>query len=436
MNKLSIFIVMLFFVALALFSIHNNEVTTLKIPFGQTYELPKIGVILFSVLSGVAFMLVLVALRDTRRFINNYKLVKRQKKEERLEALYTKAINAILANDREEARKIIEEHILKEEPEHTKALMRMGDIASLAENHDKAAEYYRRALSSSGGRNLEALFALEAEMQALKRWDEALTYAEEILDLDQDNLSALERKRFVLERLERWADLVEVQKSVLKHNHLDNQKAEEARLNGYRYEQARQSLEAGELDRAGKLFRTVLRHDKDFIASYLGAAEVLLREDDPEAAVEFLERGYEASKSVIILARLEDLLISLSEPDKIIKLYQTALDRRPDDVTLKLLLGKLYYRLEMVDDALDTLRGLEGAESYPALYGLLGELYMRREHYENAARCFRRAMEMKPSRFYYCCRSCGHLSAEWSGRCPACGIWDSYDFDLYGRCKL
>ena len=435
MNKIAVLILIIFFVMVAIFSIHNFDTIMVNVPFSGTYQTPKFALVIFSVLAGILLMLIMVALRDTKRFINNYRHVKMQKKEERLAGLYSKAINSILANNREEAREILEV-VLREDPEHVDALLRMGDICSFSHQHEKGGEYYKRALNCTQGKNVEALLRLEEQMEALCRWDSAKTYAERILELDPDNLSALERKRSILEKLERWDELLEVQKSILKLEHLPDRAAEEARMSGYRYEYARQSLEANELDRAGKLFRQVLKYEKDFIPAYLGAAEVLLMDTEADQAIEFLERGYAQTGSVILLARIEDMLINLGEPDRIIKLYQGALDRDPNDPVLKFLLGKLYHRLEMIDDALETLRGFESAENFPSVYGLLGELYMRRERYEKSARAFKKAVDMQPSKLFYCCSSCGHLSAEWAGRCPGCSRWNTYAFNLYGRDKL
>ena len=435
MNKIATFIFVVFFLMVAFFSLNNYDTTTVNVPFRGTYVVTKIGLVLFSLVSGALLVLIMVALRDTKRFINNYRNVKIQKKEERLSGLYSKAINSILASNKEEAREILEV-ILREDPEHVDALMRMGDIFASLRQHEKAADYYKRALSGSSGKNVEALLRLEEQMEALSRWDSAITYAENILELDPDSLSAFESKRKILEKLERWEDLVEVQKSIIKLEHIPDRAAEEARLSGYRYEWARQSLEAGELERAGKLFRTVLKYEKEFIPAYLGAAEVMLGETQTEEAIEFLDRGYAQTGSVILLARLEDMLINLGEPDRIIKLYQGALDRGPNDPVLKFLMGKLYYRLEMIDDALETLKGFESAENFPAVYSLLGDLYMRRERYENAAGSFKKAVDMQPSKLFYCCSSCGHLSSEWAGRCPGCGKWNSYAFNLYGRNRL
>jgi len=436
MTRCSLILVLGFFAAMALFGVYNHGATVLRVPFSKTYEVPKIAVILFSSIAGGLFIMLLYTLRDTRRFIDNYQFQKRQKKEERIEALYSKALAGILANDPEEARASLEE-ILAEEPGHVNSLLRSGEIASRAGRREKAIECFKKALDLSVDKNkkMEALLLLEAEMQGMGRSQEALFYIEEILKIDPDNLSALERKCKILEAMEKWEELIEVQKSVLKHPHLSNLKAEEAKIHGYKYEFGRQTLEAGKLDQAAKIFRSVLKYDKTFVPAYLGAGEAMLREGDAEGAIEFLERGYSETGSYIILARIEDLLISLGDPDRVIRLYEGAISEKQDSASLKFLLGKLYYRLEMVDHALESLRGLEALDSYPLLNSLLGELFMRREAYEKAAKSFRKAIEIKPWKLLYACSTCGQISTDWSGRCAGCGLWGTYTFNIHGRAK-
>jgi len=436
MTRFSLFLVLSFFAGLALFGVYNHEVTVLRVPFSKTYEVPKIAVILFSSIAGSLLVIALYTLRDTRRFINNYQFQRRQKKEERIEALYSKGLAGMLANDPEEARAALEE-IIAEEPGHINSLLRLGEIASRAGRREKSIEYFKKAVDLSADRNrrLEALLLLEGEMQALGRSNDALFHIEEILKIDPDHLLALEKKSLILESLEKWEELVEVQKAVLKHPHLSNPEGEEARLHGYKYELARQNLEAGKLESAGKMFRSVLKYDKTFVPAYLGAAEALLREGDAEGAIESLERGYSETGSFIVLARLEDMLISLGDPDRIIKFYERAISEKQNSASLKFLLGKLYYRLEMVDHALETLGGIESADSYPLMNSLLGELYMRREAYEKAAKSFRKAIELKPWKLLSFCSACGHSSAEWAGRCAGCGLWGTYTFNIHGRAK-
>ncbi len=95
-------------------------------------------------------------------------------------------------------------------------------------------------------------------MEKTDRWVNALHYLEEILEIDDGNLSALYRKRDILERQGRWDELVYVQKQILKNEHTEKDKnLQRQNLIGYKYEYGRQSLENGDLEKAKKAFRTV-----------------------------------------------------------------------------------------------------------------------------------------------------------------------------------
>jgi lipopolysaccharide biosynthesis regulator YciM len=436
MGKLAILIIILFLAALAVFAVQNNDATTVDIPFYGVQQISKIGLVLISTASGALVILLVFAIRDTRRFIATYHYQKRQKKEEKIHSLYSKAANAILAESDAEARDALED-ILKEEPEHTDALLRLGDVSYGTGRYEDAFGYYMRAFASNP-KNLEVLFSLEKVKERTGRWAEAISYIDEILEIDPDNMGALHKKRYLLEKEGRWHDLMEVQKSAMKHARNDRERQEEqAVLLGYRYEAARDSLEKGELEKANKGFRSIIREDKHFVPAYLGVAESMLQEGESEAAVSFLEKGYEQAPSMLILARLEDMLIGLGEPSRLIRLYRTAISRSPQDATLKFFLGKLYYRLEMVDDAFETLSSLDTAESYPELNQLMGELHMRMGQCDRAVEEFRKSMDSRKTlRFPYCCGSCGHFSEEWSGRCPSCGKWNTYKIDVHGTCKV
>ncbi|MDP2166983.1 MAG: tetratricopeptide repeat protein [Thermodesulfovibrionales bacterium] len=438
MGKLALLVFVLFLGVLALFAVSNQEATTVTVPFGAAYGIPKISLILFSAAFGALSVLVVFLIRDARRFIATYQFQRKRKKEDRIHELYSKAMNAILANDAPEAKDSLQK-ILEEEPAHADALLRLGDIASKEESTDEALGYYRRALASSK-EGLEPLFSLSKVMETMGRWAEALGHIEEMLERDPDNLSALYKKRSLIEREGKWEELIDVQKIILKHANTEKEKQREhSNLLGYKYEQARDSLEKGGLERANKEFRAIIRMDKNFIPAYLGLAEAMLREGEAEDAVNFLEKAYEQASSQIILARLEDIMINIGEPSRLIRIYKTAISKSQQNSSLnnmlKFFLGKLYYRLEMVDDAFETLMSVD-TDSYAELYQLLGELYLRRQQCEKAVVEFKKTISMKRSfRLPYCCTNCGHMSEEWSGRCPDCGSWNTYQFNLHGTCK-
>lgn len=426
----------LFLGAVALFAIFNQEATTIKIPFGKTYEIPKIALLLLSSAVGALAMLIIFAIRDTKRFIINRQYQKRQKKEAEIQELYSKALNTLLAHNEGEAKEFLKS-VLSKEPEHLDTLLRFGDIAVSEEDFQKAAEYYQRARNLNP-QNLETLFSLERLMEKTGRWSDALNYLEEILEIDEENLSALYRKRDIFERQGRWDELVSVQKLILKNEHTERDRNRERQnLVGYKYEYGRHGLESGELEKAKKAFRTVLRLEKDFVPATLGLAEVLLREGEGEEAINLLEKSYEQTSSPIILARLEDLLISLGEPARLIRIYRNSLSKNPQDLVIKFFLGKLFYRLEMVDDAFETLTSIDtGGAVYPELHQLTGNLYMKRHQPDKAVHEFRKALDIKIAlRLPYYCKECGFTSHEWSGRCEGCKRWNTLQFSLDSTCK-
>jgi lipopolysaccharide biosynthesis regulator YciM len=350
--------------------------------------------------------------------------------------LYSKALNSLLAQDEAEAKESLQDVLLKE-PEHLDALLRLGDIAVSEEELQKAAEFYQRA-KNLNPQNLETLFSLERLMEKTGRWSDALHYLDEILDIDEENLSAFYKKRAILEKQNKWDELVSVQKLILKNEHTEKDKNRERQiLVGCKYEYGRQSLENGELEKAKKAFKTVLRLEKDFVPATLGLAEVLLREGESEEAINLLEKSYEETFSMIILARLEDLLINVGEPGRLLRIYKNSLSRNRQNPGIKFFLGKLYYRLEMIDDAFDTLLSIDtGSAANPELYQLMGSLYLKRHQPEKAVEEFRKALDMKVAlKIPYCCRECGNTSSEWSGRCDSCKKWNTLQFNLDGTCK-
>ena len=433
MSKLAVFIFVLFLATLALFAINNQEVTTIKIPFGQVYETPTIALILLSIAIGGLAMLLVFVVRDTKRYMDRWQYQKKQKKDSRIQELYSKALNYIFAHHNQAEAKGLLKEVLAEDPEHLNALVQLGDIALSEEDFQKAREYYQTARDLNP-RNIEVLFSLVKLMEKTGRLADALRYIEDILDIDDENLLALYRKRDILEKQEKWEDLVLVQKTILKNERAEKDKNRERQnLVGYKYEYGRYCLENGDMDKAKKAFRTVLRLDKDFIPATLGLAEVLLREGEAEEAIELLDQSYSQTSSMIVLLRLEDLLISVGEPSRLITIYKNNISRNPQSPTLKFFLGKLFYRLEMIDDAFETMASIDtGGTSYPEMHQLMGNLYLKRNQTDRAVREYKKALEAHTCAYSlsYNCKNCGHIASEWSGRCSNCRNWSTYQLNL------
>ncbi|HMK60841.1 MAG TPA: tetratricopeptide repeat protein [Dissulfurispiraceae bacterium] len=426
MGKVSIFFFLVLLLLIGFFGMENKDAVLVKVPFGSTYEVLKFVLVLLSAVAGAIVVLMLVFVRDTKRVIDSMQLQRRQKKEARVQEYYARALNFIHSNRDENAKGVLKD-ILKEDPEHIDALLRLGDISCRSEEYAKALGFYRNARDISP-KNLQVLMSMESVLDKTGHKDSALKILEDIIDIDGNNLAALYKKQAILEENGKWDDLLSLQKSIVKLTENDRDKhREETKQLGYKYEYGRASLESGEIEKAEKAFSTLLKTDASFIPAYLGLVEVMVSKGETEEAINFLEKSYESLSSPILLARLEDLLITFGEPGRLLRFYRNAISRSPGDNSLKYMLGKLYSRLEMVDDSLEILESIDSnAYSNAELFLVKGELYRKRNQAGRAMEAFRTAAELERSASApYRCRACGSVAPDWSGRCPGCRSWNT-----------
>jgi tetratricopeptide (TPR) repeat protein len=439
MLKLAILLFIIFIAALGYLAILNNEPVTLKLTEQNIYEIPKIALILLSSAVGALSILTLVIIRDTRRYIGAWQDHRQQKKELKTQRLYSKGLDAFFGGRYDEATELFN-RCLEEDPLNVNALLRRGDIAFNKGELVTAKDFYVKAKDIKP-QSIETLLSLEKVFEAEQKWSEALRYLDNILEIDKENLKALYRKRGIYEINKQWEELIEVQHKILKSNISEEEKQKENHnLLGYRYELGRHYLEKGEIEKAKKILKNVIKTDKDFIAAYLALAESYLRDNDFEETESILLKGYELTASPVFLIRLEDFLIDIGEPGRIIDIYQKQIQKNPKEPKLQFLLAKLYYRLEMIDYAYEVITGIDTTiADYPDLHRLLGSIYERRAEYNKAAEEFKKAL-MMPERpllvSSFCCAHCNYSSKEWMGRCPKCKQWNTLTLDLSGVCKV
>jgi lipopolysaccharide biosynthesis regulator YciM len=228
--------------------------------------------------------------------------------------------------------------------------------------------------------------------------------------------------------MERWSEALEIQHRLLKANLPPAEKEPEAaRLVGCMYEVGRQLLERGHPDKARRYFRGAIKKDRSFLPAYIGLGEILLHEGKTKDAVEILKKVYSRTRSVIILHRLEELFLDQGEPSEIIRVYREALEQSPQDPVLQFYLGKIYYRLEMVDEAFALLSTIEGPQDHLLDYHkIMANLYLRKQHFEDAIVALKKALSFKKRVVVpYICTQCHQEAVEWTGRCRRCAKWNT-----------
>jgi len=377
--------------------------------------------------TGAGLVFLVYLMRDVRRFLRGLRVQREQKRRSKIQELYARGINALLAKRNTEASTFFQ-RILNIDPNHVDTLLRLGITQLRQKNVQEAIRLHLKAWNLDRD-NQEVMFSLAADYEEAKRFDEAVKMYQTIIEKDPSNISALTRLRDIYQRLNSWMELTETQGRLLANPlSVQEQDIERRKLIGFKYELARFLLEKGDLERARKGFRGVIKMDRDFIPAYLGLGEVYLEEGKAKEAAELWERAYKMTSSILLLLRLEDLFLKLGEPGKVIEIYQQAVSWKPQDTTVKFFLGKLYYRLEMVDEAFDILTSVDwGDQDFPDMHKLLGNIYLRRGSLGLAAAEFKKALRLKKQIIVpYTCANCEHRTVQWSGRCPNCNKWNTF----------
>jgi tetratricopeptide (TPR) repeat protein len=390
------------------------------------FDLSPVTLVLISMAAGAVFVAFAVGLQQTAHVILNWRSNRLVRRKEKVDTLHRDGTHAFMSRRTVEAITLFEK-ALAIDPNRVDSLLWLGNIYRSEQNFSEAIRLHQHA-HRVDDRNIEILIELGKDLEGAKRYEEALQAYQKMLKIEPDNLTAMIRKRDLNIRLEKWSEALEIQHRLLKARLPDPEKqSEEALLVGCTYEVGRQLLERGHPDKARRYFRGAIKKDRSFLPAYIGLGEILLHEGKTKDAVEILKKVYTKTRSVIILHRLEELFLDQGEPGEIIRVYQEALQHDPQNPVLQFYLGKLYYRLEMVDEAFDQLSTIEGPQDHLLDYHkIMANLYLRKQQFEQAIIELKKALSFKKRVIVpYICTQCQQEATEWSGRCRRCARWNT-----------
>ncbi len=422
--------VFLLIVAILIYGyLHELNPTSVTVRFtpASGFEIGLTYLVFLSMLAGAFLVTLLVGVRETKHRILNWRNARLRRREEKVESLYREGTHAFLSKRTAEAIELFQK-ALALDPDHTNSLLWLGNVHRVEKNYPEAIRLHRSALGTEE-RNVEVLLALAKDLECAKRFEEALQTLQEVLRLDQANLTAQMYRRDLYIRLEKWSDALEIQERLMKANLSEqDQRTESQLLVGLTYEVGRQLLERGHPDKARHYFRAAIKRDKNFLPAYVGLGDILVHEGKSKQAAEILEKVYLKTRNVIILHRLEELYLEMGEPGEILRIYQEAIQHDPQNPVLKFYMGKLYYRLEMIDEAFNLLSTLEGPQDQTSdFHKIMANLYLRKQQVEEAVDELKKALAFRKRVVVpYACTHCRFESIEWSGRCRQCGLWNTY----------
>jgi predicted Zn-dependent protease len=387
---------------------------------GRSLTLSLAPLLLACVALGLAMGMGGAVWHDLRRVFRRMGARRRARHGERVHHLLAEASNERLAGRVDRAQELYHK-VLKLEPENLSAVTSLGNLLRHKGASREAIALHRLALRLAPERHAFRLAVID-DYIAMESYGSALQQLEEALKHDPKDQALLIRLREVRLIQGDWGGAAEAQERLLKSpmDGLDS-RTEAARLTGFRYEAASALLAGGHAAQAREALTALTREAPDFAPAYMALGGLQLREGGAKAALATYQSGYEHTRDASLLPAIENLLIvHLEDPRGAIDYFTRLVDRDPKSPGLRYWLGRIYYRLEMLDDAEQVLTELEQAvEGFPELAALMARIHLRRKAVADALASLGEGSPPIP----YACRACRAPAEAWAARCEACGSW-------------
>ncbi len=282
------------------------------------------------------------------------------------------------------------------------------------------------APGADNAQTLELLRRADEARQAGRR-EEAGTLYRQILQSRKNHLGALRGLRDLAAAAGLWSQALEVQQRILGAVGASERSPETEWLAVVHYELGRAELAGGRASAALPHLKNAVRADRHFLPAALAVGDAHETLGEHREAVRAWERAAEIHGALPLLARLERAYRQDGRPTRMIALYREALERAPDDLALAVALGRVFFELEMLDEAADQFEKVEvQAHDLPVVHAFLGAVFERRGERREAFEEYRRALRLGHAFDWpHRCDACGAATPVWQDRCPACRRWNT-----------
>lgn len=423
---LFVFIFILFALAFLYFWGINPGEVSVFFTSDQSFTLPTAIVLICAVLLGLLLGNGVHIISAIAHSLGHWRGGRQQKKAEEITAVYRNGVNRLLSGDLKKARSLLS-RVLERDPKRIDSHIALASVAQQDGNSQEAIDLLQKARKLDP-KGLEVLFKLAVTYQEAGRAEEAMVVYKELLANDAENRKAMRALRDLQVDKANWEDALALQKRIVKAS-ASGPKAdtEKAKLLQLRYEVARSALESGEAEAAVEACREMIKQDPGFTPARVTLGDAYRKLGRDSDAIKVYQDAYKALKKSVFLARLEDLYIGAEDPAALLAFYRSRMQEDPSDLLLKLYLGRLCLRLEMVDEAMTHLSDLEATGiEFTNLHLLLAEAHRRRHKVDRAVVEYQRALGIDNHlTLGFVCEQCGARHDEWLSRCPECRSWDS-----------
>ena len=428
-NVIFIAIIAFVLISVGYVYVHNFLVMGNEVELWQHAKV-KVSTLLIGVfLLGFILNLLYTAIMEFRRLIRGFNDSAANRAGKRLSSLIEEARD-LLAHDLPKQAKNTLGGILSECSNHDAANLLMGEVLLKLGECDQAVRLLEACYISKPER-IEFYYLLAEALIATRNFDRAMVILKEIAgDHPKLALRALRKLRSLHVDNNRWEDAVDVQKRITSRFADSMNQVEHSYTKGFLYQLGMDKVESDQFKEAAQIFQQIIKDDILFVPAYLSLGRCMILQDQDNQGIEIWLEGFRTTGEGTLLQEIEDYFIQSGKPDEGLSVLRRVAAISEFSLTAKFFLGKMLYRLEMLDEALTIFQEVKSyvADS-PMLYFFIAKINSRRGRIEQAVNEYRQLLRntgVLKMRFE--CSLCGHKAFDYVDRCESCGSWNSSHF--------
>lgn len=421
-------------VAVSYFSSQNEEFLNQRFALTPSTSAPLYGVLIAVFLAGFLPAVSVLLVQSLKRDLEGRRERRLNRQAKSLRGSFRRGID--YRADKQWGKAASEfEALQTEQPEDFGTLLYFGEALRELGRVDEAIEVHRR-LSVLYPQGVAVLYQLAKDYEARGDGEIASQIHERLLrDFPGQGLTILRQRRDEALLEKNWTAAGELQERVdamLEEGGGQVTAAEIKIKQGLFYEDAVMALAADRHPAALAACDVLVEKAPDFVPARILRGEILLAQGKEAKAVEAWRGGFLDSGRPVFLQRIEDYFIEGEDPLQAIETLQGLIGEAANDLLPRFFLGRLYYRLEMHDEAHRVLGALaDRVRNSPTYHYLMGRIQERLGKTEAALGAYREALRQSGvRRAEFLCRQCGTRRDDWADRCENCGTWNGFELDF------
>ncbi len=341
---------------------------------------------------------------------------------------YYKSLNYILSNEHDKA---IEEftRMVELDSETVEVYLGLGSLFRSKGEVGRAIRIHQSIIvrpSLDKKIKVQAFFDLGLDYQKAGLFDSAIETFKTVIQLDPRHLAAYRHLEKIYEDERSWDKAFDVQKQILK---LTKSK-DTTVLAHLQTEMGKTHQEQGKNEEAIRVYRKAIQIDPTCVDAYLHLGDLYHETGKYQKAIDMWEGVSARTPQYAFLTykRLEAAYYELGRYEEMERTYERNVNRNPEDIQSRLVLGQHYFRKGDLEEAVREYQEvLKLCPNCVEAHQMLGEVFLAQGNTEAVQQELQHLVEIFSNKYlFYHCGECGFESKNILWRCPQCKNWDSF----------